>query len=65
MRLKDKKCGNCYHSLLWTYEDKSQIMWCILPFLEAEEVNAKQKACDKWEFDNWMEFGEEELESDR
>jgi len=51
MRLKDKKCGNCYHSLLWTYEDKSQIMWCILPFLEAEEVNAKQKACDDWEFD--------------
>ena len=59
MRLKDKKCGNCYHSLWYTYPDGSKILWCIQWKMDAEEVTPEQKACDDWEFD------EEELESDR
>jgi len=52
MRLKDKKCGNCYHSFWYHYEDGSKLLWCLeCNQYEPTEVEPDQKKCDQWEFD--------------
>ena len=52
MRMKDKKCKNCFHKLVYTYPDNSKLLWCFQWGVDPPtEVDPEQKKCEKWVYD--------------
>ena len=52
MRLKNKKCKNCFHKLIYTYPDNSKLFWCFQWGIDPpNEVDPESKKCVKWIYD--------------
>ena len=50
--MKDKKCKNCFHKLVYIYPDNSQLLWCFQWGIDPPtEVDPEQKKCEKWLYD--------------